>query len=303
MNRDYQTRIETVIRYIEDNYAEKIDLDLLAQVSHFSKYHFSRIFKSIIGETPMSFVNKTRLQKSIYYLIETNKSILEICNLCGFESVSTFNAVFKKHFHIVPTDVRKNNFHNSNFSLHISKKQGEMSNPLCYANRSNNNFLGRIWTMNIKIKELPDYEVAYVRHVGSYLETFHAWSKLGEWANKHGVDQSQYSIGISLDDPNFVDEYACRYDACITIPKDFNKEKNDAIQYKTLKGGTYALYQFYDTIDKFALAYQSIFGQWLPNSEYDADDKPCLEFCMNNPATDPEGKAKVDLYIPIKERV
>lgn len=37
--------------------------------------------------------------------------------------------------------------------------------------------------MNITIKELPDYEVAYVRHVGRYLETFQAWSKLGEWAH------------------------------------------------------------------------------------------------------------------------
>ncbi|MDP7979313.1 AraC family transcriptional regulator [Bacillus sp. WLY-B-L8] len=302
MNNDYQTRIETVIKYIEAHYAEKINLDSLAQVSNFSKHHFSKIFKAIIGETPMSFVNKKRLQKSVYYLTETNKSILEIGNLCGFESASTFHALFKKHFHIVPTDVRKNNFHNSNISLYMSKNQEEMSASVCYANGSNNNLLRRIWTMNITIKELPDYEVAYVRHVGSYLETFRAWSKLGEWAHKHGIDQTKYSIGISLDDPNFVDEYACRYDACVTIPKDFYKENNDDIQYKTLQGGTYALYQFYDTLDKFALAYQSIFGQWLPNSEYDADDKPCLEFCMNNPATDPEGKAKVDLYVPIKKR-
>lgn len=113
MNNDYQTRMETVIKYTEDNYAEKIDLDSLAQVSHFSKYHFSRIFKAIIGETPMSFVNKKRLQRSIYYLTEMNKSILEISNLCGFESSSTFHALFKKHFHIVSTDVRKNNFRRS----------------------------------------------------------------------------------------------------------------------------------------------------------------------------------------------
>ncbi|WP_310735627.1 GyrI-like domain-containing protein [Cohnella herbarum] len=59
---------------------------------------------------------------------------------------------------------------------------------------------------------------------------------------------------------------------------------------------------FYDTIDKLGIVYQSIFGQWLPNSEFDPDDRDCLEFCMNNPFEDPEGKAKVDLYIPIKAR-
>lgn len=266
------------------------------------KFHFSRIFKSIMGESPMSYVNKKRLQKSIVYLKETDKSVLEISALCGFESVSTFNAVFKKHFGLVPTDVRKDQFDNSNSSLYVSKKQEEMSKPLSYASNSKSQLLRRIWTMNISFKELPDYEVAYVRHVGSYLEAFHAWSKLGEWSDKNRLyPPEQYFIGISLDDPNTVDEYACRYDACVTIPKDFHKDDSDGIQYKILKGGTYALYQFYDTVDKLAIAYQSIFGQWLPNSEYDADDKPCLEFCMNNPATDPEGKAKIDLYIPIKK--
>ncbi|WP_233281156.1 GyrI-like domain-containing protein [Paenibacillus algicola] len=41
----------------------------------------------------------------------------------------------------------------------------------------------------------------------------------------------------------------------------------------------------------------------LLNSEYDADDRPCLEFCINDPAKDKEGKCKVDLYIPIKKRI
>lgn len=62
------------------------------------------------------------------------------------------------------------------------------------------------------------------------------------------------------------------------------------------------MYPFYDTIEKFAIAYQVVYGQWMPGSEYDPDDKPCLEFCMNNPFEDPDGKAKVNLYIPIKKK-
>lgn len=69
-----------------------------------------------------------------------------------------------------------------------------------------------------------------------------------------------------------------------------------------LPGGLYGLYQFYDTIDKLGIAYQSIFAQWLPKSEYDPDERDYLEFCMNNPFEDPDGKAKVDLYIPLKTR-
>lgn len=160
-----------------------------------------------------------------------------------------------------------------------------------------------IWKMNISIKELPDYEVAFVRHFGSYLDTFKAWESLGVWAGKNGLfPPEQYFIGISLDDPNSTEETECRYDACVTIPQAFKKENHSEVQFRILPGGLYGLYNFYDTIDKLAIAYQSIFGQWLPNSEYDPDERNCLEFCMNNPYDDPEGKAKVDLYIPIKPR-
>ncbi|AJY77799.1 AraC family transcriptional regulator [Paenibacillus beijingensis] len=157
--------------------------------------------------------------------------------------------------------------------------------------------------MNISIKELPDYDVAFVRHVGSYLDTYQAWGKLGAWAGKNNLfPPEQYFIGVSLDDPSITEEYACRYDACITIPQTFNQENESEVQFKTLPGGLYGLYQFYDTIDKFAITYQSLYGQWLPNSDYEPDERYCLEFCMNNPSDDPERKAKIELYIPIKKR-
>jgi len=75
----------------------------------------------------------------------------------------------------------------------------------------------------------------------------------------------------------------------------FGKKANDDVQFRKLSGGLYAVYHFYDTTDKLAIAFKSIFGQWLPDSE-------CLEFCLNNPAEDPEGKCKTDIYIPIKKR-
>ena len=62
--------------------------------------------------------------------------------------------------------------------------------------------------MNILIKELPEYEVAYVRKVGSYLDTRDAWEKLTQWAIKNKLYPTQhYFIGISLDDPGVVDEF------------------------------------------------------------------------------------------------
>ncbi|WP_019639817.1 AraC family transcriptional regulator [Paenibacillus fonticola] len=305
MINDYKERIDRVVKYIEDNSNQKLNLDILAGVSNFSKYHFTRIFTSIVGVTPVAFVNRERLQKAVYLLVETNKTILEISNQCGFESVSTFNALFKKHYSKTPSDVRNNLRKNSNFSLHLSNKQEELFSLQDYNRKKENGLLKRAWENMITIKQLPEHEVAYVRHVGSYLDTHVAWDKLGRWASQQGLtSENQHFIGISLDDGNLVDEFACRYDACVTLPSGFDRQEHKMhVEFKTLPGGMYALYSYYDTIDRFVLTYQNVFGLWLPNSEYDADDRSCLEFCLNDPAKDQEGKCKVDLYIPIKKRI
>ncbi|WP_010098894.1 GyrI-like domain-containing protein [Ornithinibacillus scapharcae] len=156
--------------------------------------------------------------------------------------------------------------------------------------------------VNIEVKQLPAYEVAYIRRTGSYFEPQDHWMSLMQWAIENGLFPPHQSfIGISLDDPNFVEDSNCRHDACVTIPEGFDKEKHKEINFKKLDGGLYALYPFYDTPEKLNFAYQYMFGEWLPNSVYIPDDERYnLEFSLNNPSDDPDGKLKVDLLVPIK---
>lgn len=159
--------------------------------------------------------------------------------------------------------------------------------------------------MNIVIKQLPECEVAFIRRIGSYFEPQDHWGNLTDWAIKNGLFPPQQSfIGISLDNPDLVESINCRHDACVTIPEGFDKEKHHDMQFKKLDGGQYALYQFYDIPEKFNSAYKYMFVEWLPNSDYEADyDRYNLEFGMNNPWEDPEGKLKIDLYVPIIKRI
>ncbi|MGM7723676.1 GyrI-like domain-containing protein [uncultured Metabacillus sp.] len=161
--------------------------------------------------------------------------------------------------------------------------------------------------MNIAIKELPELEVAFVRRFGSYFKsTEDHWGRLVNWAVNNGLYPPKQSfIGISLDNPDDVYGENCRHDACVTIPEGFEKEKHihNGIQFRKLDGGQYALYSFYDTPEKLNLAYKYMYEEWLATSKYEADyDRFNLEFNLNNPAEDPEGKCKVDLYVPIKNQ-
>ncbi|WP_044642711.1 AraC family transcriptional regulator [Risungbinella massiliensis] len=158
--------------------------------------------------------------------------------------------------------------------------------------------------MKIVIKELPEIEVAFMRRTGSYFEPQVHWIKLTQWAVQNGLYPPHQSfIGISLDNPDLVENNLCRHDACVTLPKGFEKEKHHDVQFKNLDGGLYTVYPFYDTPEKLNAAYQYMFGQWLPNSDFDPDyDRHTLEFNLINPAEDPEGKCKVDLFVPIKNK-
>lgn len=127
------------------------------------------------------------------------------------------------------------------------------------------------------------------------------------------IDQLGYSkwaflpqqsfIGVSLDNRDLVEEQQRRHDACVTIPKNVERKKYKEMQFKTLDSGLYVLYSFYDTAEKLNEAYQYMFGEWLLKSVYQADeDRDNLEFNLNNPVEDPEGKCKVNLYVLIKQK-
>ncbi|MBR9660349.1 AraC family transcriptional regulator [Bacillus cereus] len=156
--------------------------------------------------------------------------------------------------------------------------------------------------MKVVIKKLPPLEVAYIRRTGSYFEPQNHWGKLLNWSIENNLYPPEQSfIGISLDNPELVASHKCRHDACVTIPENFDKEKYQDVQFKRLDGGTYGLYQFYGEPHKLSKAYQYMYAEWLPNSEYDADyDRDNLEFCLNNVPEDLEGKLKVDLFVALK---
>lgn len=156
--------------------------------------------------------------------------------------------------------------------------------------------------MNITVKELPEFQVAFIRRIGSYFEPQDHWGKLIDWAVSNGLyPPTQSFIGISLDNPQLVESQNCRHDACVTIPNDFDQNLHPTMQFKHIDGGHYAVYHFYDIPEKLNQAYQYMFDDCLPASEYDADyDRHNLEFNRNNPAEDPEGKCMVDLFVPIK---
>ena len=85
--KDYIARINKVIDFIDENICQELTLEKLAGVANFSPYHFHRIFGAIVGETLFQFIQRNRLQRAAWRLIEKpNKSITDIAYDYGFSS-------------------------------------------------------------------------------------------------------------------------------------------------------------------------------------------------------------------------
>lgn len=100
-------RFECVFNIIEEKYTEKINLKELADSVNLSIHHFCRTFKQITGKTTTDYINGVRLNKSIYYLKQTNLNVTEIAMKCGFDSINYFSRLFKKYYDMSPTEYRK----------------------------------------------------------------------------------------------------------------------------------------------------------------------------------------------------
>lgn len=105
------TRLEKIamaIDYIETNLTKKIDLDMVANAVHYSKYHLHRMFSETLGMTFHDYLQRRQLTEAAKLLVFSNKSILEIALLSGYESQQAFHNIFKAMYKVSPNEYRKN---------------------------------------------------------------------------------------------------------------------------------------------------------------------------------------------------
>lgn len=99
--------MKVVLKYVENNYANKISIADIADVAGFSESHFMRYFKETMGTSFVDYLKDYRLTMAARLLQSSDSSVLSISGEVGFESLSYFNRAFKKHYGMTPLQYRK----------------------------------------------------------------------------------------------------------------------------------------------------------------------------------------------------
>ena len=98
--------MQGVLNYIENNYASEITLGDAARQADLSVFHFSRLFRNMSGMNFKTFLNSVRIRRAESLLRESDLSVIDIAFECGFNSIRTFNRVFKAVKGCTPSELR-----------------------------------------------------------------------------------------------------------------------------------------------------------------------------------------------------
>ncbi len=315
---EYVSRINKVIDYIENNLDQDLSLAVLAKVANFSPFYFHRIFRAMVDEPLNQFIQRVKIEKTAIQLIANpGKSITEIALDYGYSSSASFARIFKDRFQMSASQYRKSHEEkNSKIGPAESKNQKMLSNipqdkyEVCRHFESITNQFK--WSVKmtgfkdipVEVKEMPEFNVAYVRHIGAYAadgDLFRSlFERLMKWAMPRDLFKTSETTFLSVyhDDPKITDENKLRVSACLTVPE--GTETDGEVGHMVVPGGKYAVASCEINVDEYQQAWDALMGGWMPDSGYQPDDRLCYEIARNNPDQHPKKKHLVDICVPVK---
>ncbi|MCI5647952.1 MAG: helix-turn-helix domain-containing protein [Fusicatenibacter sp.] len=105
--QEYLEAVMNACNYINRHYMDNLTLEEVANVSGFSKFHFTRIFKQYMNMTFYEYLNSKRVKRAEELLYNKEMSITDVAMNSGFSSLSAFNRTFKTIKNCSPSDYRK----------------------------------------------------------------------------------------------------------------------------------------------------------------------------------------------------
>jgi len=291
-----------VLEHIDRRLDQPLDLETLAEVAHFSPFHFHRLFCAWMGETLGDYLRRRRVEIAATRLVaQPRLHVLPIALSVGFGSAEAFARAFKARFGCSPTSWR-----GQQSALRSAKSNPGQVNrntdqvpPQNLAKNDAAHHLSPEASMKVELIDRQPTTVDYLRHVGPYGAPLMAfWQEtVYPWMVTNGLLQ-QPRYGISHDDPTITAPQQCRYDAACEVPP-ASTTLGNALK-TTIPGGKYAALSFKGTVAGIEEAWNAMLRDWLPSSGLQLDGRMMFEYYPRDSSYDPAtGVFDCKLCVPV----
>lgn len=285
--QDYRERMVRTLVYIQGHLDDDLELDTLAGVAAFSRFHFHRIFRGLVGETVKQHIRRLRLERAARSLKQSSEPITQTALEAGFDAHESFTRAFTDMFGVSPSAYRA-----------AHKPAPESVSNTHLDDVSGYHSPGYRDLPRVEVKEVSPIRIVFLRHVGPYADVGATWGRLMSWAGRRGLlGPNMMLIGISHDDPDVTPGDKIRYDAAVAVNHAVEPEGEFGVM--ELAGGTYAVVTHKGPYEELGKTYQQIYGGWLPASGYHPRDEPAFEQYLNSPQNTRKEELLTVIHVPI----
>lgn len=106
MSKNQIEKVDAAIAFLEEHLTENLELDAVAYAVHYSKYHLHRVFTKTVGLTIHDYVQRRQLTEAAKLLVFSEKPIIEIASIAGYETQQAFTNIFTAMYKQSPSQYR-----------------------------------------------------------------------------------------------------------------------------------------------------------------------------------------------------
>ncbi|AKV04487.1 Transcriptional regulator, AraC family [Labilithrix luteola] len=267
----YEEIVQQAVGRIVHGLDEALDLGCLARGAALSPLHFHRIFRGIVGETPLELHRRLRLERAAHRLANGGASVTSIAFDAGYETHESFTRAFRDAYAASPSEFRERAAEErsacrrppdvelaARCGIHfIEGKRLELPISIQPTGAA---------IMNVDIQTMPELRVAAVSHRGPYNTISNAFERLGGIVGPAGLIglPGCKMLAIYHDDPETTPATELRADAGIVVPNDVALPPG--LTEIKIPAGKYARTEHVGPYTLLGDTWSRLMGEWLPKS-------------------------------------
>jgi AraC family transcriptional regulator len=284
---EYRVRINEVVNFIVQNLGEQLSLQQLADIAQYSPFHFQKIFKQVVGESPKQYVIRLRLETAAHALVmHRHKTVTEIALENGFSSSATFARSFKDYFGNSAEEFRS-----------IPRRQNAeryQDKPSIQHNSSPEEIESCLASLNIRVRKMNAFRCVFINaklYDDESIQT--AFRRVAQIAEAHDLvsPNSRFAGAVYL--------HSGIYRAMVITESQISKRLNTL----EIPDGKYVILDLTQGFSEGLKKLQIFVDFWIPESGYRIADIVGYEIFAESPLEKPYNEIKKEIYIPVEPAV